>query len=414
MAVKKGYRLAIKTIGCRLNQAESQDLAAQLDQAGFRIVSEKSAADILVVNSCAVTLAATRKSRQVLRAYRHRWPRTAVVVLGCSEPELRALPELSLAINRIDKNRAAEIIKKHFRFPEKQKRKIQAKLLNRRTRALLKIQDGCDEFCTYCIVPFRRGKPHSVPLSKVLANIRKWDAVGVKEIVLTGVHIGGYRSRGVDFAGLVRKILEQSGIPRIRFSSLEPQHLTPEIVALFRSPRVCPFLHLPIQSGQDEILAAMHRRYSVARLISLVRSVRKVVPKIFLSTDVIVGFPGETEAHFRRTVALCRRLHFAKIHVFSYSIREGTRASLYPNQLGPETIARRSRLLRRVSDRLNLEYRQRQVGKQAAVLLETPRAGISRDGLKISLDPGGKTNTEVIAQITAVTANQTLAKLIRH
>ncbi len=413
MVAKKPY-LAIKTIGCRLNQAESQELAESLARAGMGIVSDKKKADMLLVNTCAVTLAATRKSRQALRAYHHRWPKAKIVVLGCSEPELKKLPEVYFSIPMKDKGRVAEIIKKQFKIYHPAGKTIDTFLATRRTRALVKIQDGCDEFCSYCIVPLRRGKPVSVPVTEVISKIRQLEAGGFKEIVLTGVHVGLYRYRNTDFLGLVKKILTQSNISRIRFSSLEPQHLTPEIIALFRAPRVCPFLHLPIQSGQDKILAAMRRRYTVSRLVGLVQKIRKKVPGVFLSADIMVGFPGETEADFRQTVALCRRLKFAKIHVFSYSKRKGTPASRYPEQLDASTMARRRQQLQRLSDQLNAEYRRKFIGKRVEILLETANSGICREGFKVKLNIDLIPNTLVAGKILTVTSNQTIAKLIQR
>ncbi len=416
--MRKTISLCLLTIGCRLNQAESQDLAEALASAGFSVVSGKAGADILIVNTCAVTHVAARKSRQSLRIYHHRWPRAKIVVWGCSEPELKKMPEVDLAIPLKDKARTADIIVKKFgaflcQQVQNQKLKTGKTLLsNGRTRVLLKIQDGCDEFCTYCIVPFRRGKPHSVPGAKILGKVKQIESMGGKEIVLTGVHIGSYHSQGLSLAGLVKKILTQTQISRIRFSSIEPQHLSPEILKLFRQPRICPFLHLPIQSGSDRVLKMMKRRYSAKQLMALIARIKKTVPGVFMSTDVIVGFPGESETDFRRTAEFCRLAGFAKIHVFSYSNREGTEASHYPGQLCPEVIVGRSRRLRRLSDQLNLKYRRSQLGKKVTVLLETSRSGLSPAGLKINFDSDGKTNTLVTAKIMAVTANQTLATLI--
>lgn len=405
-------KIAIKTIGCRLNQAESQAWAASFARAGFGVVSGKQSADWLIVNSCAVTADAVRKSRQALRAYHHHCPQAKIAVIGCSELELQSLPEVELAIPLRDKARVVEMITKKFRIQNSKFRMTEPGTLPMRTRGLVKIQDGCDDFCTYCIVPLRRGKPGSVPAARILAQIRRLETAGVKEIVLTGVHIGRYRYRGLTLAGLVKKILAQTEIPRIRFSSIEPQHFTGAILKLLRSPRICPWLHLPIQSGSDKILKAMGRRYTVSRLTGLIKHIKKAVPYAFFSTDVIIGFPGETEADFEQTVKFCRRVGFAKVHVFSYSRREGTLANRYPSQLDPAVIAQRSQRLRRLSDQLNLKYRRRLRGKRLEVLLETSHAGTSREGLKVRFSRPLKPNTLVAARITGLTPSQTNTKLI--
>ncbi len=404
--------VAIKTIGCRLNQAESQEWAATFARAGFLMMSEKQPADWLIVNSCAVTADAARKSRQALRAYHHRWPLAKIAVIGCGEPELHGLPEVDLAIPLKDKARVVEIINRQVKSQKSKVKNSAPSWVNNRTRALVKIQDGCDEFCTYCIVPFRRGRPRSVPPRQVLGTIKRLEIAGAKEIVLTGVHIGRYLYRGLTLAGLVKKILAQTGIPRIRFSSIEPQHFTPAILKLFRSSRICPFLHLPIQSGSNRILRVMHRRYTTRQLAGVIGRIHKAVPGISLSTDVIVGFPGEMEADFARTMKFCRRMDFAKIHVFSYSKREGTAAARLSGQVPAAVMATRSLKLRRLSDQLNLKYRRRLRGKRLEVLLETSHAGTSREGLKVNFQR--KLNPHMLgaARIPVHTPNQTNAKLL--
>jgi threonylcarbamoyladenosine tRNA methylthiotransferase MtaB len=404
-------KITFKTIGCRLNQAETQDLQADFITAGWDLVAPAQSADVFVINSCAVTHAAVRKSRQALRAWARRWPRGRVVVMGCGAEFLKDLAAVDLVISNKDKNRARAIICTNKNFSQLSGKKTRPARL--RTRALVKIQTGCAEKCTYCLVPYLRGRPRSLPASAVLAKVRKLAAAGIREIVLTGVHIGLYRSGGVNLPELINKILQATENLRVRLSSIEPQYFTAGILKTFRNPRVCPFIHLPIQSGATPVLRKMGRRYQPVEIKKLVGKIRRTVPEVFLSTDVIVGFPGSTETDFKNTYKFCRELNFAKIHVFSYSKREGTRAADFKGHLEPAVIKNRSERLRCLSDRLNFSFRRKLIGSLQPVLFETETSGISSNGVKVLISKEkAEINSLSLVKITKVSNKHTEGKTV--
>ncbi|MFC1617810.1 tRNA (N(6)-L-threonylcarbamoyladenosine(37)-C(2))-methylthiotransferase MtaB [Patescibacteria group bacterium] len=398
-------KIAFKTIGCRLNQAETEDLIQQFRQAGYQIASPKQASDCFVINTCSVTHVAARKSRQALREYKNRNPEAKIAVLGCAADELKSLPEIDLAIPNAHKASAFNSIGEAFDM--RSDRAISKSDLTNRTRPLIKIQDGCDEYCTYCVVPFLRGKSRSIPDSEILAKIKKYEQAGAQEIILTGVHIGQYDTC---LANLVKEILAQTKIPRIRLSSIEPQHLSDEILALFANPRICDFLHIPIQSGSDKILQVMQRKYSVSDINKLLRKIRRAIPNIFLATDIIVGFPGETDKDFLETYNFCEANNFAKMHVFSYSKREGTKAAKFSDQINPKIIRERSQKLRRLSDRLQAKYLEQFMGQQVEVLTETETTGIVKEGVKVFWDEVRKPNSVFLAQARTLVDNKIKVK----
>jgi len=407
-------RIAIKTIGCRLNQAESEDLARELRRRGFVIVGPKESGDVLVINTCAVTNAAVRKSRQALREFKNRNLSSRIVVLGCGVDYLKDLPEADIFIKNSSKDQAATIITdKLFAGMDLQATgQNTQKFGPQRARPFVKIQEGCADNCSYCIVPKLRGKPRSLPAPEILEKISSYCREGKKEVVLTGVHIGQYNFRGIDLPDLVNKILQQTDVHRLRLSSIEPQHLNDEIIGLFKSDRMCPFLHIPVQNASAEILNLMERRYGPADLRDLFANIKQSVPGIFLSTDIIVGFPGETDSDFRATYDFCREMGFAKIHVFRYSKREGTKAVSLPNQVSAEVKKQRAEKLRELSDKLSYNYYRQFLGKELEVIFETANTGVSKNGFKIFVPGGFPINSLYKVKVTKVTSAKICGQII--
>ena len=386
-------RIHVSSLGCKLNQNEMDTLAAQLARAGHQIVATAAEADLCVLNTCAVTHIAARKSRQALRRLHRDNPAARLIATGCyatlSADELRALPGVELVIGNAEKEHLAERIKAQFPMPNAQfpmpnaqfpMPNAQFSMPNARTRALVKIQDGCDNACAYCIIHVARGPQRSRPADRVLAEIRERLAAGYREIVLTGVHLGGYgRDRegeqGVDLWALAARILAETDVPRLRLSSIEPWDLPPEALALWRDPRLCPHLHLPLQSGCDATLRRMNRRYTTAQFAELVAAARAAIPDLAVTTDLIVGFPGETEAEFAASLAFVREMGFARMHVFPYSQRAGTPAAAMPDQVPPPVKAERARAMRAVAAASARSFRQRFVGRTMDVLWERSRPG---------------------------------------
>jgi threonylcarbamoyladenosine tRNA methylthiotransferase MtaB len=372
-------RIFIDSLGCKLNQAEAERLARDFMAAGHELVSSPETADIYVLNTCTVTHIADRKSRHLLRLARRQNPYALVVATGCyaerAPEELARLEGVSLVVGNRDKPGLAQSladsgylsVAEGTTFPE---------AVGFRTRSFVKIQDGCANFCAYCIVPLVRGRETSLPASGVVNEIKARVAQGYREVVLTGVRIGVYRDGGSDLAGLVRRILAETDIERLRLSSLQPQELTPELLRLFRDGRLCPHLHLCLQSGSDSVLARMKRRYTTAEYRQAVWLAREAIPDVAITTDVMVGFPGETEAEFEESLSFCREMAFARIHVFSYSRRKGTMAAAMPGQVGDAAKRERSQRLLALAGESAQGFHRRFLGETMPVLFEQQAGGV--------------------------------------
>jgi threonylcarbamoyladenosine tRNA methylthiotransferase MtaB len=392
-------KVYLDTLGCKLNQSEIETLARRFGQAGHRVVSSPQDADLCVVNTCTVTHVAARKSRQAVRRLHRANPAARIAAIGCyaeMEPEvLHPLPGVEWVVGNRDKERLVEVLS-HPRpgrpFPPAALDAAPAP--QSRTRALVKIQDGCDNACTYCIVHVARGRQRSRPPHEVLADVRAALAGGHREIVLTGVHIGAYgRDRyavraeqgqpRLNLWGLVRRILDETDLTRLRLSSIEPWDLPPDqIFALWSDPRLCPHLHLPLQAGADRTLQRMGRRYSTAEYARLVELARAAIPDLAITTDIIVGFPGETQTDFEASLRFVHETGFARVHVFPYSGRAGTPAATLPHQVPPAVKKKRSAAMRSVADGLARAFRQRFLGRTLDVLWERRRGDTDEwDGL---------------------------------
>ncbi|MCX7912756.1 MAG: MiaB/RimO family radical SAM methylthiotransferase, partial [Dehalococcoidales bacterium] len=296
--------VALESLGCKLNQAEIEEIARGLAEAGYRIVGPDEQADIYVLNTCTVTHVADHKSRQMLRAARRRNPSGIVVAVGCyaerAPQELEKTAGVDLVVPNSRKDSLVALLGAVL---PPSAAPVPGPYRMRRSRAFVRVQEGCQNFCSYCIVPYVRSNVRSVPADEVLARVKERVALGYQEVVLTGTEIGDYDDSRVDLAGLLQRILDGTEVKRLRISSLQPHHISDRLLALFRDGRLCPHFHLSLQSGSDGVLGRMKRRYSVAGYFRAVEAIRGAVDDVAITTDVIVGFPGETDAEFEETVA---------------------------------------------------------------------------------------------------------------
>lgn len=374
--------VALRTVGCKLNRSESETMARQLLGAGFRMVPPDETADVCILNTCTVTHIADRKCRQYLRTFRKRNPQALVIAVGCyvnrDATTLAAIKGIDLLLTNEKKDHIVEIIIDHLKpqipFPRTGEDSAQSGILG--TRSMIRIQSGCNRRCAYCIVPRVRGPETSTPPERIISKLRKCSAEGVQEIVLTGTRIGAYRYEG-GLEGLLRRLLDETAIPRIRISSLEPDELSPSLLDLWRTnERLCRHLHMALQSGSDSVLTCMQRGYTGESYRKAVRAVREAIPDIAITTDVIVGFPGETAEAFEESYRFCEEMAFAGIHVFPYSDRSGTPATALEGKV-PEGIKNeRTRRMLDLSQRSAQAFRRRFRGKVLPVLWEEQKNGV--------------------------------------
>lgn len=367
--------MTLATLGCRLNQAETESLAARLAGLGYQVVDSVAEADLCLLNTCTVTHVADRKARHWLRWAHRLNPSALLVAVGCyaqrAPQELACLPGVALVLGNEAKERLPERLAAFFGPGESPSPP------RTRTRALVKVQDGCHDGCTYCIVPQVRGRPRSRLLDEVIAEVRAKVAGGYQEVVLTGAQLGAYgrdltspSGNRSDLAALVRQILGETAVPRLRLSSLQPRDLSPALLALFENPRLCRHLHLPLQSGSDAILHRMGRRYSSEEYEKVVKEVQQAYPDLALTTDVLVGFPGESPEDFTATYQLCHQLDLARIHLFPYSRRPGTPAASFPHQVSEATKRQRVDQMTELARRSAQRFRERFLGRTLSVLWE--------------------------------------------
>lgn len=374
-------RIRVDSIGCRLNISEVEEMARRFAGAGHRLVGPGEIADLYVFNSCAVTHVAARKSRQIIRQMRRANPAAVVVATGCYaelEPgEMEALG-VNLVVGNDQKDNLpqllaeAGLLRDADPVPAPDAAPI-ALMDDSHTRAFVKVQDGCDNRCTFCIVTLARGNSRSRPAGEVIAEINRLVGLGYQEAVLSGVHLGSYGHDQADPAGLhhlVQRVLAETGIPRLRLSSLEPWDLNQEFFGLWQNERLLPHLHLPLQSGCDATLRRMARRTSQAGFSQLVAAARAAIPDLAVTTDIIVGFPGESEAEFEESLAFVEEMKFARLHIFRYSPREGTAAAAMRRQVPPQVAQERSARMHHLNARLEHNFRRYFVGRTMPVLWE--------------------------------------------
>ncbi len=377
-------RVFLSTLGCRLNEAELAGWRRAFRAAGHQVVASPEAAQLMVVNSCAVTATAARKSRKLVAGLHRRNPAAKLVLTGCYaelEPAAAAaLAGVDLVIGNRDKDRLVDRVEAEIdpaTMPalaaEPDADHVYAD--PGRTRAFVKVQDGCRNRCGYCVVTLARGEERSRPIDEVVDEVDALIATGYREVVLTGVHLGGFGSdHGADLTALVGALLARTEVPRLRLSSLEPWDLPADFFALWRDPRLMPHLHLPLQSGSDRVLRRMSRRSSTASYLELVDTARAAIPDLTLTTDIIVGYPGEDQAAWAETLAMARRIGFAHLHIFAFSARPGTRAASLPDRVPAEVIRDRSAELHALGLESARHHRLGFVGQTREVLWETSRA----------------------------------------
>ena len=370
-------RVALDSLGCKLNQAETELLAKQLTEAGYRLVSPADEADVYILNTCTVTHIADRKSRHWLRMAHRRNPDALLVATGCYAErapwELAQVEGIDLVSGNEQKLHLLQLLEETGRLSSLARGQgglTSNSHLDFRTRAFVKIQDGCNDFCSYCIVPRVRGREKSLPVDRIVAEVRQRVANGYQEVLLTGVKIGSYSYDGVNLRGLLEHILAETGVARLRLSSLQPQEIPPELIALWRDSRLCRHFHLSLQSGNDSVLKRMKRRYSISDYLQSVSLIRTLLPEAAITTDIIVGFPGETSAEFEQSYQFCQQLGFARIHVFSYSPREGTPASQLPDQVEDRVKKQRSQRMLALARESTQNFSKRFLKKTLPVLWE--------------------------------------------
>jgi threonylcarbamoyladenosine tRNA methylthiotransferase MtaB len=372
-------KIALDSLGCKLNQAETEALARQFAGAGYELVAAPAQADIYILNTCTVTHTADRKSRYLLRRARRLNPEAMVVATGCyaerAPRELAEVGGVNLVLGNRDKPHLIRRLEESGLLKPPAPEAV-GSYQGLRTRAFIKIQDGCHNFCSYCIVPLVRGGEISLPAGEIVGLVRERVAQGYREVVLTGVRVGAYGDNGLNLTGLLGRILAETGVERLRLSSLQPREVSKELIALFGDERLCPHVHLCLQSGSDGVLHRMGRHYLRADYEAAVSLIRRAVPDVAITTDVMVGFPGETEAEFKESLAFCRSMGFARIHVFAYSRRSDTKAAGLPGQVSDRIRKQRSQMMLRLAEESAWGFRRRFLGKTLPVLFEQRSNGV--------------------------------------
>ena len=377
--------VAIHTHGCKLNQADSDLMARKFAEAGYRVVEWSVGADVMVLNSCTVTATADAKARQALRAARRANDTALVVATGCyaqrAASELNRLEEVSLVVENTKKEQLVSIVSQALANVKVERppnldgtpQYSELQVAPGRNRAMIKIQEGCNQVCAYCIVPKVRGRERSIPVETVVGQVEHQVSRGCKEVVLTGTQLGSY---GFDLEGdnlltLLESILRGTQVARVRVSSLQPQEISRELLDAWQDPRLAPHFHLPLQSGSDRILRSMRRRYDVSQFAQAVGLVRKLVPGAGISTDLIVGFPGEGDAEYRESRSFARSMEFSDMHIFPYSPRPGTSAAHSKDHVPAPVKKTRAAEMAEVANEGFRAFRQRQLGSTRPVLWES-------------------------------------------
>lgn len=383
-------KVAFHTLGCKVNQHDSAIMAALFQDAGYEVVDFNDLADVYVVNTCTVTHLSDRKSRQMIRHAARENPAATIVVCGCyaqtAKAELEALDEVDLIIGTNERHKVVEAVEifrqdhvKTAYMADDEELFYYEDLPHERvsgmTRAYVKIQEGCDQFCAYCAIPYARGPLRSRSEQDTIDEINMLVERGYKEVILTGIHIGAY-GRGVkdetcDLTGLCRRILDETAIERLRIGSLEGIEVTDALIEMIASDeRMAKHLHLPLQSGCDRTLSAMRRPYDTEEFREMMRRIRGKVPNIAITTDLMVGFPGETDEDFKESLVFCNDIAFSAMHIFKYSMRSGTPAAAMPDQIDPQIKERRAKQMADVAQKNKLDYERRFVGQTLRILVE--------------------------------------------
>jgi threonylcarbamoyladenosine tRNA methylthiotransferase MtaB len=373
-------RVAFKTLGCRLNQFETDSIAFEFKNNGYEVVDFSDQADVYVINTCTVTNQSDHKSRNLISQAINKQGST-LVVTGCmatsDKERLEARKGVTYVVENDKKSAIFSLVEGHENGEILHPNDFEKNLFGYpaagrmfHTRSMIKIQDGCDNFCTFCIIPFVRGRAVSRPVEDILENIKKVIDYGFKEIVLTGVNIGRYQYKLTNFEQLVERILKVPGDFRVRISSIEPDGYGDRLLELFADPKLMPHLHLCLQSGSDQVLLRMRRMYTVSEYMKKVEKLREMYPGFNVTTDIMVGFPGETEKDFSETIRIAKEAAFSHIHTFKFSKRKGTRADRMTDQVPEKIKNQRSEVIRMISDENKLQYRKSFIGSEQKVLIE--------------------------------------------
>jgi threonylcarbamoyladenosine tRNA methylthiotransferase MtaB len=376
-----GKKVAFKTLGCRLNQSESDSLLTDFYKAGYEIVNFNNEADVYIINTCTVTSQSDHKSKNYINQACRRKNSPIVIVTGCMANHQRDFLEKREDVTYVVENKIKSsiftIVDNHFKGEIKGINDLKEDLFNFspaeksfHTRSFIKINDGCNNNCSYCIVPLVRGSAVSRPAESIIENISKVAGLGYKEVVLTGVNISCYSYKNIGFEDLVEKILNMQGDFRVRISSLEPEGIGDKLADLFTNPRLCPHLHLCLQSGSEKILSKMKRVYNLSEYLKIIDSLRSKQPELNLTTDIIVGFPGETDKDFQQTCKVVKDIGFSHIHTFKFSFRKGTYAGQMPEQIPEKIKHERSEKIREISNLNKFNYRKSFINKTQRVLIE--------------------------------------------
>jgi threonylcarbamoyladenosine tRNA methylthiotransferase MtaB len=390
----KQKKFAIVTLGCRTNQYESQAYASQLRKLGYTELKEGEGAEICIVNTCTVTASADAHSRLQIRQICRQHPGAKVVVTGClaelDPQEIQKIPGVSAVVSNKDKENLLSVI-----FPEESLPEFVIDYFSAHTRAFVKVQDGCNSFCTYCVIPYVRGRSRSREIEEIVIEIKNLVANGYQEVVLTGINIGDFKTlRGEKLVDLVKAIDRIDGLSRIRISSIDPDEIDEDLIsAVIDGEKTCNSFHMVLQSGSNSILKRMNRKYTKQMFLHKAMALREIDPNFTITTDIIVGFPGETEIDFQETLDVMEKVQFAKVHMFPYSPRQRTRAALFLNRVPHPVMEQRKQIVLRHAEKIAFSMRDSYIGKRVKVLMESDGFGHTENFLPVRCC--GKENTIV-------------------
>lgn len=434
-------KIAFYTLGCKVNQADTASMENLFFRSGHQLVSFDGEADVYIINTCVVTNTGQRKSRQTIHRAIRKNPNALIVVTGCypqtAAEEVKAIAGVDMIIGNQDRAQIVQLVEERLAHRQTDTLDAVHKLtastafeemaagdITDKTRAFLKIQEGCNQFCTYCIIPYARGPLRSRSLESIRTETQRLISAGFKEIVLIGIHLGCYGKENPDGPTLydaVKTVLDVPGVQRLRLGSLESVEVEPRLLTLMQEDaRFCRHLHLPLQSGCDKVLQAMHRPYTTAKFKTLLADIKTKVPDIAITTDVIAGFPGETEADFETTCKFAESCGFSKMHIFPFSARKGTPAEKFAGAVTEAVKKERADILGKIDETMHKTFLQAMVGQNAEVLFEQPAGGDYFEGLtgnyqRVFVKSGGRNlGGEILpVKITAFDGEKLLGEIIK-
>lgn len=434
-------KIAFYTLGCKVNQADTASMENLFLRSGHQLVSFDGEADVYIINTCVVTNTGQRKSRQTIHRAIRKNPNALIVVTGCypqtAAEEVKAIAGVDMIIGNQDRAQIVQLVEERLEHRQTDTLDAVHKLtastafeemaagdITDKTRAFLKIQEGCNQFCTYCIIPYARGPLRSRSLESIRTETQRLISAGFKEIVLIGIHLGCYGKENPDSPTLydaVKTVLDVPGVQRLRLGSLESVEVEPRLLTLMQEDaRFCRHLHLPLQSGCDKVLQAMHRPYTTAKFKTLLADIKTRVPDIAITTDVIVGFPGETEADFETTCKFAESCGFSKMHIFPFSARKGTPAEKFAGAVTEAVKKERADILGRIDETMHKAFLQAMVGQTAEILFEQPVGedyfeGLTGNYQRVFVKSGGRNlGGEILpVKITAFDGEKLLGEIIK-